>query len=233
MLGLTVEDWVAIRLTLTLALTVTLILLIVCIPLAAWLVRAHGGVRAVVASVVTLPLVLPPTVLGFYFLVLFSPQSEVSRWLAQWGVGLSPFSFTGLVVASCVYSLPFVLQPIYLAFLKMDRQWHEQAQLLGATPWQQFWHITRPAISQGLILAAVLGIAHTVGEFGVVLMIGGNIPGETQVAAIRVYEYLEMLDYAGAHRLSLVLVGFSFISLLGIYWFAPQLAWFHRQRRVS
>jgi molybdate transport system permease protein len=206
---MTEADITALGITLKLALTSTLVLLALGTPLAWWLGRSRWRFRFVVEALVALPLVLPPTVLGFYLLLLLGTQGPFDPPLA--------FTFTGLVVGSVVYSLPFVVQPLQVAFSAIGRQPLEAAATLGASPLDRFLTIAVPLARPGFITAAVLGFAHTLGEFGVVLMIGGNIPGETRVASIAIYEHVESLDYARAHGLAAFLLLLSFLLLLGVY----------------
>ena len=211
------NDWLALLLTAKLALITTILLIIISTPLAWFLSRWQSPFRPVLESLVALPLVLPPTVLGFYLLVLLAPDTWVGQvWFSLTGHQLA-FSFSGLVIASIIYTLPFVVQPLQLAFERIDRQAMECAQMLGATPWQRFTSIVLPTTRNSFLLAAVMGFAHTVGEFGVVLMIGGNIPGETQVLSLVLYDYVESLDYEGAHRLAANLVAFSVLMLIVVY----------------
>ena len=204
-------------LTLQLATVSTLILLVLCTPLAWWLAHTRARLGPVIEAVAALPLVLPPTVLGFYLLLLFSPERGLGQlWLELTGDTLS-FSFSGLVVASVLYSLPFVLQPLQTAFSSQGRGPLEAAATLGAGPLDAFFTVASPLALRGYLTATVLGFAHTVGEFGVVLMVGGNIPGRTQVISIAIYEQVETLDYAGAQQLSAGLLVFSFTVLLLVY----------------
>jgi len=208
----------AVLLTLKLAFIVSVLLLLVSTPLAWWLYKTQSKWKGVVASVVALPLILPPTVLGFYLLIAMGPQGFIGE-LTQWlGLGTLPFTFTGLVVASMIYSLPFVVQPLYLAFQNIGPRPFEVAATLRATPWQQFYAIALPQAKFGYITAFILGFAHTVGEFGVVLMIGGNIPELTQVVSIQIYDHVEALEYTQAHWLSGGMVVFSFIVLVSLYY---------------
>ena len=214
---LTPEDLGAIWLTLKLATLVTLILLMVSTPVAIWLTRTQSRFRGVVNAVIALPLVLPPSVLGFYLLVAMGPNGPLGQLTISLGLGTLPFTFTGLVVASVIYSLPFVVQPIQNALSALGSRPQEVAATLGAGPWDTFFHVTLPLARPGFLTAAVLGFAHTVGEFGVVLMIGGNIPDETRVISVQIYDHVEALDYAQAHTLSGLMVGFSFVVLLALY----------------
>jgi molybdate transport system permease protein len=202
--------------TLRLAAIVTAILIVVASPLAWWLARSRSPVRPFVEAVVALPLVLPPTVLGFYLLLLFNPGASIGRfWLDLTGTTLT-FSFAGLVVASVLYSLPFAVQPLQTAFNAVGPAPLEAAASLGASPLDAFFSVAMPLSYRGYLTAAVLTFAHTIGEFGVVLMVGGNIPGQTKVVSIAIYEQVERIDYAGAHALALLLVLFSFSVLLAL-----------------
>jgi len=210
-------DLTAIWLTLRLATTVTLLLLILGTPLALWLAKTRSFFKGPVSAVVALPLVLPPTVLGFYLLVFMGPSGPMGRLTEALGLGTLPFTFWGLVIASLLYSLPFVVQPIQNAIEAQGRRPSEVAATLRAGPWDRFWHVTLPLAKPGILTAAVLGFAHTVGEFGVVLMIGGNIPGETRVVSVQIYDHVEALEYTQAHWLSAAMIGFSFVVLLLLY----------------
>jgi molybdate transport system permease protein len=206
-------------LTLRLAAVTTVVLLVLGAPLAWWLARTRWRGRAAVEAVVALPLVLPPTVLGFYLLLMMAPRGPLgSLWRAAGG-GTLVFSFTGLVIGSVLYSLPFVVQPLQGVFASIDRRLLEAAAALGAGPWRRFRSVVLPLSRGGLLTAATLGFAHTVGEFGVVLMLGGNVPGRTRVVSIAVYDHVEALEYAEAHRLAALLLAFSFASLLAVYGF--------------
>lgn len=215
-------DLDAIWLTLRLATTVTLLLLIIGTPIAWWLARTRSWLKGPVGAVVALPLVLPPTVLGFYMLIAMGPNGFLGQLTQQLGVGLLPFSFWGLVLASVVYSLPFVVQPIQNAMQAIGDRPLEAAATLRAGPWQRFFYVVLPLSKPGFITAAILGFAHTVGEFGVVLMIGGNIPQETRVVSVQIYDYVEAMEYGQAHTLSALMVAFSFVVLLGVYGFQKQ-----------
>ncbi|ADJ64334.1 molybdate ABC transporter permease subunit [Herbaspirillum seropedicae] len=211
---LTAEDWSAVRLTLSLASIVTVLLLLLGTPLAWWLARTRSGWRHGVAAVVALPLVLPPAVLGFYLLVLMGPQGPVGQLTQALGLGLLPFSFGGLVLASLLYSMPFVVQPLQNAFEAVGERPMEVAATLRASPLDAFFTVAVPLAGPGFLTAAVLGFAHTVGEFGVVLMIGGNIPGKTRVLSMQIYDHVEAFEYAQAHRLAGAMLVFSFLVLL-------------------
>ena len=201
-------------LTLKLALVTTLCLLVVGTPIAWWLARTHSRFRDVVASVAALPLILPPTVLGFYLLIALGPSGP-GGWLAGLSGGRTlAFTFEGLVIGSVVYSLPFVVQPIRNAFEAFGERPLEVAATLGASPWNAFFTVALPLARPGFLTAAILGFAHTIGEFGVVLMIGGNIPGETRVISVAIYDLVESGDWGTAHLLSAGLVLFSFTVIM-------------------
>lgn len=204
-------------LTLRLALVSTLALLTVGVPLALWIVFAKSRLRLFVQALVGLPLILPPTVLGFYLLVLLGPNGPVGGVWESLGGARLVFSFSGLVIGSVLYSLPFVVHPLTNAFAGVDPKLLEVARTLGASRLDRFRSVLLPQSRAGLITAATLGFAHTVGEFGVVLLIGGNIPGRTQVVSIAIYDHVEALNYAGAHTLSALLLAFSFALLLLVY----------------
>jgi molybdate transport system permease protein len=218
------DDWSAIRLTLELAGLVTVLLLLIGTPIAWWLARTDSVLKRPVSAVVTLPMVLPPTVLGFYLLVLMGPQGAVGKITQALGLGLLPFTFTGLVVASMLYSLPFAVQPIQQAFEAMGERPMEVAATLRASPLDAFFTIALPLARPGLVTAAVMSFAHTIGEFGVVLMIGGNIPGKTRVLSVQIYDHVEALEYVQGHWLAGSLLLFSFCVLLLLYRFNPMTA---------
>lgn len=210
-------DFSAILLTLKLATLTTTILLIISPPLAWWLSRSKRFYRPVVEAIVALPLVLPPTVLGFYLLLSFSPDSVFgSFWLNLTGSSLA-FSFSGLLIASIIYSLPFVVQPLQSAFVNLDNDYLEVAATLGFNSVETFYRVVFPMVLPSFIIAGALGFAHTIGEFGVVLMIGGNIPGETQVLSIALFDHVETLQYTQAHLLAFTLLAFSMTLLMLIY----------------
>lgn len=210
-------DWQAIRVTLALASTTTAVLLIVGTPLAWWLANTRSRLRPTVESLTALPLVLPPTVLGFYLLVLLGPAGALGRaWEAAGGPRLV-FSFPGLVVGSVLFSLPFAVQPLQNAFRAVGRRPLEVAATLGAPPLDRFLSVAVPLARPGFLTAATLTFAHTVGEFGVVLMIGGNMPGRTTVVAVAIYDHVEALEYTAAHALAAGMVAFSFAVLLTVY----------------
>lgn len=216
-MGLTASEWQAVWLTLQLAFSATFFLLILATPLAYWLARTRSWLKGPVSAVVALPLVLPPTVLGFYLLVAMGPQGPVGQLTQSLGIGSLAFTFQGLVIGSMIYSLPFVVQPIHNAIESVGRRPLEVAATLGAGPIDRFFSVLLPQAKAGFITAAVLGFAHTLGEFGVVLMIGGNIPEETRVVSVLIYDHVEALNYTGAHRLSAWLLIFSFLVLLSLY----------------
>ncbi|WP_455199996.1 molybdate ABC transporter permease subunit [Kaarinaea lacus] len=204
-------------LTLQLATVTVLVLLVVSTPVAWWLARTKSKLKVPVEAVTALPLVLPPTVLGFYLLIMMGANSPLGQfWVQLTGQPLS-FSFTGLVVASCIYSLPFVVQPLQAAFESLDRLTVEAAWTLGASRMKTFFTVILPQSRRGFLTAIVLGFAHTMGEFGVVLMVGGNIPGQTQVVSIAIYEHVETLAYGAAHAMSAGLLLFSFVVLFLVY----------------
>ena len=204
-------------LTLKLAAVATGVLLVVGSPLAWWLAHTRSRIKAVVEAVTALPLVLPPTVLGFYLLLLFSPRSSFGGWWVQVTETTLAFSFTGLVIASVLYSLPFMVQPLQLAFEAVGRAPLEAAATLRASRLDAFFSVASPMAMRGYLSAIVLTFAHTVGEFGVVLMVGGNIPGQTKVISIAIYEHVETLQYASAHVLAAGMLVFSFLVLLFVY----------------
>ena len=210
-------DLTAILLTVRLALVTTVLLLLIATPIAWWLARGRSNLRTVIGAIVTLPLVLPPAVIGFYLLVLLGPEGPLGQLTQQLGLGLLPFTFSGLVVASVIYSMPFVVQPIQQAFAAMGERPMEAAATLRASPLNAFLTVALPLARPGFITAAVLGFAHTVGEFGVVLMIGGNIPGKTQVLSMAIYNHVEALEYQSAHWLAGGMLCFSFVVLLLLY----------------
>jgi molybdate transport system permease protein len=210
------DDLQAIWLTLKLATATTLLLLVLAMPLAWWLARTRSAWRAPVSAIVALPLVLPPTVLGFYLLVALGPNGWGGQFTQALGLGLLPFTFAGLLVGSIVYSLPFAVQPLQHAFEAVGRRPLEAAATLRAGPWDSFFHVVLPLARGGVIQAAVLSFAHTVGEFGVVLMIGGNIPERTRVVSTQIYGHVEALEYGQAHALSAAMVVFSFVVLLAL-----------------
>lgn len=218
---LTASDWSAIRLSIDLASVTTLLLLFIGTPIAWWLARTGSAWKGAVGAVVALPIVLPPTVIGFYLLVLLGPEGPVGRLTQAAGLGVLPFSFAGLVVASLFYSLPFVVQPLQNAFEAIGERPLEAAATLRASPLDRFFSVVLPLARPGYLTAGVLGFAHTLGEFGVVLMIGGNIPGETRVVSVQIYDHVEALEYAQAHWLAAAMLAFSFVVLLALYTLNP------------
>ncbi|MBK1685289.1 molybdate ABC transporter permease subunit [Rhodoferax fermentans] len=214
---LTPDDLQALWLTVRLAGTVTLILLLLGTPLAWWLARAKAWWKGPLSAVVALPLVLPPSVLGFYLLLAMGPNGPVGQLTQTLGLGLLPFTFWGLVVASVFYSLPFMVQPLQTAFEAIGERPLEVAATLRASPLDAFFTVVVPLARPGFMTACILTFAHTVGEFGVVLMIGGNIPGVSRVASVQIYDHVEALEYVDAHRLSAVMLVFAFVVLLALY----------------
>jgi len=206
--------WPAIWLTLQLAATSTVALLLMATPLAWWLSRTRSAWRAPVSALMTLPLVLPPTVLGFYLLVLMGPQGPLGQLTQALGWGVLSFTFSGLVFGAIIFSLPFAVQPIQHAFETMGPRPMEVAATLGAKPLDAFFSVALPLATPGLLTAAILSFAHTVGEFGVVLMIGGNIPGQTRVISTQIYGHVEAMEYAQAHALAAGMLVFSFAVLM-------------------
>lgn len=216
-MNLSSPDLIALWLTLKLAGVSTLILLVLGTPLAWWLSQTRNRAKVAVEALVALPLVLPPTVLGFYLLVSLGPQGPIGSMLQSLGLPALSFSFAGLVVGSVIYSLPFVVQPLHHAFAEMGARPIEVARTLGASGRDLFFSVILPQTRRGYLTAAVLGFAHTLGEFGVVLMIGGNIPGETQVLSIAIYDHVAALEYGQAHWLSGGLLLLSFCLLIFVY----------------
>ncbi len=214
-------DLAAVWLTLKLAAVTTTLLLVIGTPLAWWLARTPSWWKGPVGAVVALPIVLPPTVIGFYLLVAMGPNGPVGQFTQALGVGLLPFTFAGLVVASVFYSLPFVVQPLQNAFEAIGERPLEAAATLRASPLDAFFSVVLPLARPGYLTATVLGFAHTVGEFGVVLMIGGNIPDQTRVVSVQIYDHVEALEYAQAHWLAAGMVAFSFLVLLALYTLNP------------
>ena len=218
---MTNADLGAVWLTLRLAGVTTVLLMLLGTPLAWWLARTRSRWRAAVGAVVALPLVLPPTVLGFYLLVAMGPNGPLGQFTQSLGLGLLPFTFGGLVVASVLYSMPFAVQPLQQAFEAIGDGPLDAAATLRAGPWDRFFTVVLPLARPGFITAAVLAFAHTVGEFGVVLMIGGNIPEQTRVISVQIYDHVEALEYTQAHALSAGMLVFSFVVLLALYALNP------------
>ena len=210
--------WQAIWLTLKLATITTLVLLLLGTPLAWWLATTRSWLKGPVSAVVALPLVLPPVVIGFYLLVLMGPNGPVGQLTQSLGLGLLPFSFAGLVVGSIFYSLPFVVKPLESAFESLGKAPLEAAATLRASPLDTFFSVVLPLSKPAYITAAVMGFAHTVGEFGIVLMLGGNIPGQTRTLSVQIYDHVEALEYAQAHWLAGGLMVFAFVVLLALHW---------------
>jgi len=217
----TASDFGAIALTVKLATLTTLILLLLGTPLAWWLARTRSRAKSAVSALVALPIVLPPSVLGFYFLVTMGPQGPIGQFTQWLGIGLLPFTFAGLVVGSVIYSLPFVVQPIQNAFEAIGSQPLEAAATLRASPLDTFFSVVLPLARPGYLTAVVMGFAHTVGEFGVVLMIGGNIPDRTRVISVQIYDHVEALEFGQAHWLAGGMLAFSFLVLLLMYLLNP------------
>jgi molybdate transport system permease protein len=212
-------DLSAIGLTAKLAVSTTALLIAIGAPLAWWLANTRSRVKSWIAAVVGLPLVLPPTVLGFYLLIGLGPNGAGGHVTRALGLGTLPFTFGGLVLGSCIYSMPFVVQPLQNAFEAIGPRPLEVAATLGAGAWDRFFTVAVPLARPGFVVAAVLGFAHTVGEFGVVLMIGGNIPGKTRVLSVALYDHVEALEYGDAHRLAGGMVVLSFLALLALHSF--------------
>lgn len=212
----------ALWLTVQLSAVVTAILLVVGTPIAWWLSRTRSPLKAPVGAVVALPLVLPPTVLGFYLLLAMGPNGFVGKMTAALGLGTLPFTFWGLVIASVFYSLPFMVQPLQTAFEAIGRRPLEVAATLRASPIDAFFTVAVPMALPGFMTASVMTFAHTVGEFGVVLMIGGNMAGQTRVASVQIYDYVEAMQYEQAHLLAAIMIVFSFLVLLGLHLWRPR-----------
>jgi len=209
-------DWTPFRLSLELAAATVAVLLVIGIPLAWYLVRTRSRLRPILETIVAMPLVLPPTVLGFYIIWVFAPDSPLGSLLHA--LGIEPlFSFTGLVIASVLYTLPFMVQPLQSGFASIPKSVIEASFVAGKSSWQTLWRVVLPSSKQALLTATILSFAHTIGEFGVVLMVGGSIPGKTKVASIAIYEYVETLDYRSAHIYSAIMVALSFVVLLVVY----------------
>ena len=210
-------DITAILLTLQLAVTVTLVLIVVGTPIAWWLAQSRSWLKGPISALVALPLVLPPTVLGFYLLIAMGPDGPIGQLTQIMGLGTLPFTYWGLVIGSVFYSLPFVVQPLQNAFESIGERPLEVAATLRAGPLDRFFTVVLPMAKSGYFTASVLGFAHTVGEFGVVLMIGGNIPGETRVVSVQIFDHVEALDFGQAHWLAGGMLAFSFLVLLLVY----------------
>ncbi|MDP2026544.1 molybdate ABC transporter permease subunit [Sulfuriferula sp.] len=215
------SDLGAIWLTLRLATVTTLLLLLIGTPIAWWLARTRSWAKGPVGALVALPIVLPPSVIGFYLLLAMGPNGPIGHFTQAVGLGMLPFTFSGLVVASTFYSMPFVVQPIQNAFEAIGERPLEVAATLRASPFDTFLSVVLPLAKPGFLTATILGFAHTVGEFGVVLMIGGNIPDKTRVVSVQIYDHVEALEYTDAHWLAAIMVVFSFAVLLMLYLFNP------------
>ena len=205
-------------LSLQLAAITTVILMMVATPIAWWLAQSSSRWRPLVQTVVALPIVLPPTVMGFYLLIVFGPAGAIGSWWVELTGSSLTFSFTGLVIASCIYSLPFAVQPLAVAFESLGKRELEAAWTLGASKWDAFFSVALPLSARGYLGALVLSFAHTLGEFGVVLMVGGNIPGETRVISIAIYDQVESLNYTAAHQLSVVLLVVAGVALFAMFY---------------
>ncbi|NVJ61647.1 MAG: molybdate ABC transporter permease subunit [Gammaproteobacteria bacterium] len=225
-------DIAAIFLTLKLATVVTIILFLVSTPIAWWLAFSQSRWRTIVNAMIALPLILPPTVLGFYLLLAMGNEGWLGQLYSEVFGSSLIFSFSGLVVASVFYSLPFVVQPLQNAFKAIEREQLDLAATMGAGPADRFFSVALPQAKNGFLAAGILGFAHTVGEFGVVLMIGGNIPGATKVISIQIYEHVELLNYSQAHILSACLLAFSFITLFILYWVSDSASFIRSSSRV-
>jgi len=219
---LSTEALQALWLTLQLSTVVTLILLVIGTPIAWWLVQTRSWLKRPIGALVALPLVLPPSVLGFYLLLAMGPQGPVGQFTRALGVDQLPFTFWGLVIASVFYSLPFMVQPLQTAFEAVGKRPMEVAATLRASPLDAFFSVALPMAVPGFVTASIMTFAHTVGEFGVVLMIGGNIAGQTRVASVQIYDYVEAMQYSQAHSLSAILLLFSFLVLLALQMWRPQ-----------
>ncbi len=217
------EALLALWLTVQLSTVVTLILLVIGTPIAWWLVQTQSWFKRPVGALVALPLVLPPSVLGFYLLLAMGPQGPVRQFTRALGIEQLPFTFWGLVIASVFYSLPFMVQPLQTAFEAVGKRPMEVAATLRASPLDAFFSVALPMALPGFITASIMTFAHTVGEFGVVLMIGGNIAGQTRVASVQIYDYVEAMQYAQAHSLSAIMLLFSFLVMLALQVWRPQV----------
>lgn len=211
------HDLMAVYLTLKLAAVVTFILLIIGTPIAWWLSKTNSFLKGPISAIIAMPLVLPPTVLGFYLLLAMGPEGPIGQLTSLLGVAALPFTFTGIVIASVIYSLPFVVQPLQNGFEAIGKQPLEVAATLRCNPWQQFFFVALPMAKPSFMTASILAFAHTLGEFGVILMIGGSIPGVTRVMSVQIYDHVEALQYTQAHWLSAGMLILSFIILLILY----------------
>ncbi len=215
---LTPQDWQAIGLTVRVSALTTVLLLLIGTPVAWWLARTRSAWKAPIAAVVAMPIVLPPSVLGFYLLVAMGPNGPVGQFTQALGLGVLPFTFWGLLVASIFYSLPFMVQPIQNAIESLGDRPLEVAATLRAGPWDRFFYVVVPLAWPGFVTGMIMTFAHTVGEFGVVLMVGGNIPGQTRMVSVQIYDYVEALEYPQAHRLAVAMLLFAFTVLLAMQW---------------
>lgn len=222
------EIWEPVRLSIELAFITTVILLFVGTPLAWWLARSKAYWKEAVAAIIAIPLVLPPTVLGFYLLIALGPQGPGGLLAGFWGARTLAFTFPGLIIGSVIYSMPFFVQPIRNAFEAMGDRPLEVAATLRATPVQTFWKVAVPLARPGLLTGAILGFAHTIGEFGVVLMIGGNIPGATKVLSVAIFDYVETSQWALAHMLAALMVIFAFLVILAMMTVEKRISRFYR-----
>ncbi len=219
---ITSSTLLALTVSMSLATLTVLILLVICIPTAWWLAHYQGKAKPLWQTLITLPLVLPPTVLGFYLLLAFAPNAPLGQlWQSLTGTNLA-FSFSGILLGSLIYSLPFVMQPLINEFQQVGKTYQQLFETLGVPRWRAFFLLVLPVCRGSLITASTLGFAHTLGEFGLILLIGGNIPGETRVLSVELYNQIMLLDYASAHQSALLLLGFSAISLLLLYWLSPK-----------
>lgn len=219
---ITSSTLLALTVSMSLATLTVLILLVICIPTAWWLAHYQGKAKPFWQTLITLPLVLPPTVLGFYLLLAFAPNAPLGQlWQSLTGTNLA-FSFSGILLGSLIYSLPFVMQPLINEFQQVGKTYQQLFETLGVPRWRAFFLLVLPVCRGSLITASTLGFAHTLGEFGLILLIGGNIPGETRVLSVELYNQIMLLDYASAHQSALLLLGFSAISLLLLYWLSPK-----------
>ncbi|MCP3428207.1 molybdate ABC transporter permease subunit [Opacimonas viscosa] len=219
---MTSSTLLALTVSMSLATLTVLILLVICIPTAWWLAHYQGKAKPFWQTLITLPLVLPPTVLGFYLLLAFAPNAPLGQlWQSLTGTNLA-FSFSGILLGSLIYSLPFVMQPLINEFQQVGKTYQQLFETLGVPRWRAFFLLVLPVCRGSLITASTLGFAHTLGEFGLILLIGGNIPGETRVLSVELYNQIMLLDYASAHQSALLLLGFSAISLLLLYWLSPK-----------
>ncbi len=212
------QDWQAIGLTVRVSALTTVLLLLIGTPIAWWLARTRSAWKAPIAAVVAMPIVLPPSVLGFYLLVAMGPNGPVGQLTQALGLGVLPFTFWGLLVASVFYSLPFMVQPIQNAIESLGDRPLEVAATLRAGPWDRFFQVVVPLAWPGFVTGMIMTFAHTVGEFGVVLMVGGNIPGQTRMVSVQIYDYVEALEYPQAHRLAVAMLLFAFTVLLAMQW---------------